>query len=87
MTKDVYPVGTGKYCKKPRAVYAVRWNPRKRNWPPNTFQYGYKSFVKTANGDVEIQEGTWICWQKVKGKWDVWPVAPEIFDATYEPAL
>lgn len=87
------PVGTRRYRKKPRAVKAVQWNPRAKYWPPNIFQRGYKdrgglkSFVKTANGYVEIEPGTWICWQKVKGKLDVWPVTPEIFAATYERDL
>lgn len=79
------PRGTKFYRKRPVAVKAVQWNPRAKYWPPRTFQRGYKSYVTTANGDVEIQQGTWICWQKVKGKIDAWPVAPEIFEATYEP--
>jgi hypothetical protein len=81
---DNDPRGTRFYKKKPVAVKAVKWNPRAKYWPPNMYQYGYKSFVKTANGDVEVEPGTWICWQKVKGKVDVWPVKPEVFEATYE---
>jgi hypothetical protein len=84
MTK--LPVGTKLYRKKPRAVYAVKWNPRAKYWPPNMYQYGYKDYVRTANGNILVEPGTWICWQKVNGKVDVWPVTPDIFDATYELA-
>jgi hypothetical protein len=82
--KHGWPRQTRSYRKKPRAVYAVQWNPRAKYWPPSCYQRGYKSYVQTANGDVEIQEGTWICWQRIKGKLDVWPVTPNIFAATYE---
>lgn len=84
---NVYPVGTEKYRKKPVAVYAVKFNPRQRNWPPTTYETGRQYYVKTANGDVEIQPGTWVCWQSVAGRLDVWPVRPDIFAATYEAAL
>lgn len=87
LTKDVYPVGTGKYRKKPVAVYAVKFNPRQRNWPPTVYGARGQFYVRTASGDVEIQEGTWICWQRVAGRVDVWPVKPDIFAATYEAAL
>lgn len=80
------PRGTKTFRKKPVAVKAIRFNPRQRTWPPGVYRFGHAFFIGTANGEVRIAEGTWICWQKVKGKVDAWPVAPEIFEATYDPA-
>jgi hypothetical protein len=39
------------------------------------------------NGDsIRLEPGDWICTQEVNGKLDKWPVKPDIFAATYEPA-
>lgn len=78
-----HPRGTATYKKKPVAVYAVRFNPMQRNWPPQVYSTGFMYFVGTANGPVQINEGTWICWQNVNRKVDAWPVAPHIFERTY----
>lgn len=85
--KQQHPVGTAMYRKKPVAVFAVPFNERQRTWPPNVYSTGYLFFVTTANGPVQIRQGTWICWQKVGGKIDAWPVAPHIFAATYEKTV
>jgi hypothetical protein len=44
-------------------------------------------FCSTANGDVVIHVGDWICAQRLpSGRTDYWPVAPDIFAQTYESA-
>lgn len=82
--KATYPRGTASYRKKPRAVFAVKFNPRQRNWPPTVYETGYQFYCKTAHGDVQFKVGDYICWQKVAGRLDVWPVAADIFQETYE---
>lgn len=74
------------YRKKISVIYAEPLRPRARSWPPRVYEMGRKFYVKTANGDVLVKPGDMICWQYVKGKMDVWPVALRIFEATYERA-
>ena len=42
------------------------------------------SYIETANGPVIIGEGIWVVRDPATG--DAWPVSPDIFAATYEPA-
>lgn len=77
--------GPSDYRKKPVAVKAMMFKPRARMWPPEVYETGHQFFVRTASGPVEIVPGDFICWQKLKGRLDVWPVKQEIFFATYEP--
>ena len=84
---NAYPRGTAKYRKKPIAIHAVPFNPRQRTWPPQVYESGRQFYVQTQHGDVQFKQGDWICWQKVAGRLDVWPVAADIFESTYEKAL
>jgi hypothetical protein len=75
-----------KFRKKPVVIEAVQFRPIAKCWPPSVFETGRKFYCKTANGDVEIQPGDWICSQRINRKLDWWPCKPHIFEATYDPA-
>lgn len=40
--------------------------------------------IPTANGSSKLLRGDMLCSQEVNGKVDLWPVAGDIFEATYE---
>lgn len=89
-----------KFRKKPVVIEAVQLTHSKSEWPEGVvehIEYGVPRFdefddsvqkwpvVRTANGNVRVFPGDWICSQVVNGKRDVWPCKPDIFEATYEP--
>jgi hypothetical protein len=41
--------------------------------------------VKTPTGNSVARLGDWVLHRVVDGQDDYWPVAPDIFEATYEP--
>jgi hypothetical protein len=53
---------------------------------PITHENDYCYLIPTANGTAKLLQGDWLCSQMVNGKYDIWPVAGEIFASTYEPA-
>lgn len=42
--------------------------------------------IDTPTGEAQVNVGDWIGHQVVNGKDDFWPIAGDIFAATYEPA-
>lgn len=87
------------YRKKPSVIVAVQWTGKNvgeiatfcgasfgggdLNWPN---EGEHTLYIKTPSGDSPCPIGSWIGHQLVNGKDDFWPIAPEIFAATYEPA-
>lgn len=41
--------------------------------------------IPTANGYAKLRRGDMLCCQEVNGRYDLWPVAADIFAATYSP--
>ena len=76
-----------KFRKKPILIEAVLYEPGMEDGflrytmpdgPPS------RPFIKTLEGDMEIAPGDWI----ITGiENERYPCKPDIFDATYEPAL
>jgi hypothetical protein len=87
-----------KYRKKPVEVEATQWHGPRADGPTPTPRGVYHDpnvpggfHVITIHGQVTpIVPGDWIIvelQQPVRGFWHAYPCKPDIFAATYEPAL
>jgi hypothetical protein len=78
-----------KYRKKPVVIEAVQWTGQngKEVLALGHVTWGDQTgmIVRTPSGDVPAPVGHWIAKQIVNGKEDVWPIAPDIFAAMYNP--
>lgn len=68
MSDNTIDSATKKYRKKPIVVEAVRLTE--------------STVVLTAHGRVRAEPGDWILTDPTTG--DIWPIKPDIFEATYE---
>lgn len=74
-----------RYRKKPVVVEAYQWFGGAEDPHVEWLSGGPENqqpFLRTANGYVSLQRGVWIVTDPSSG--DRWPVAPDIFAATYE---
>lgn len=80
-----------KYRKKPVVIEAVQWFKAKPHCT-KVYEFLGDAGAIDKNGDLTIttMEGTMRCpeeWWVIKGvKGEFYPCAPDIFEATYEPA-
>jgi hypothetical protein len=78
-----------KYQKRPTVIEAVQWDGKNREevLALGHVQWGDQTgmTVSTPSGEVPAPVGHWIAKQIVNGKEDVWPIAPDIFAAMYNP--
>jgi hypothetical protein len=89
----VAAVTVERFRKKPVVIEAVRWTGDNCD---EIAEFGGKHVavdrggsvhIKTPSGVVLAHVGDWIGHQVVNGNDDFWPIAPEIFEATYEYVL
>ena len=89
-----------KYKKKPIIVEAEQFNPNSGAIAEVGFPFqtgdmfmefpiwcdhrGYYLTLRTAHGEVRVEPGDWVLTDPNTN--DKWPVKPDIFAATYEPA-
>jgi hypothetical protein len=84
-----------KFRRKPIVLEAEQFFPSRKPWPDGVYRIGGSHGVedetdkdtwcrvKTLEGELRVATGDWIV-TGVNG--EKWPVKPDVFEATYEPA-